>query len=79
MDKEYTLRESVFKTFLLNPTLGPSEMAGRLGANYNSVKAIFSKLCDEGLITREGRGSYSPNVSGILLHLMSRVETLENG
>jgi len=79
MDEEYTLRESVFKTFLLNPGLGPSEMAERLGANYNSVKAIFSKLCDEGLLTREGRGSYSPNVPGILLHLMGRVEALERG
>lgn len=74
-----TLREMVFKTFLRNPSLGPSEMAERLRANYNSVKAIYARLCEEGLLRREGRGNYSPNVPGILLHLLERVEVLERG
>jgi hypothetical protein len=38
---------------------------------------VYAKLYDEGLLTREGRGNYIPNVSGILLHLMERLETLE--
>jgi Mn-dependent DtxR family transcriptional regulator len=74
-----TLREMVFKAFLKNPSLGPSQMAERLKANYNSVKAIYAKLCEDGLLRREGRGNYSPNVSGILLHLLKRIEALERG
>jgi DNA-binding transcriptional regulator YhcF (GntR family) len=54
-------------------------MAEHLGAKYNSVKAAYAKLSDEGLLMRRGRGSYSPNVPGILLHLMDRVEALEKG
>lgn len=61
-----------------NPDLGPSEMAEHLQANYNSVKAAFSSLYNEGLLEREGRGNYMPNVPKILLHLMDRVEALEN-
>jgi hypothetical protein len=77
MTEDYTLRETVFRTLLKNPSLGPSEMKDLLGANYNSIKAIYAKLFDEGLLQREGRGNYSPNVPGILLHLMERVESLE--
>ena len=79
MTEEYTLREMVFRTFLKQPGLGPSEMAEHLGAKYNSVKAAYAKLSDEGLLMRRGRGSYSPNVPGILLYLMDRVEALEKG
>ncbi|MFQ6052795.1 MAG: hypothetical protein ACE5OO_01015 [Candidatus Bathyarchaeia archaeon] len=77
MSEEYTLREAVFRAFLENPVMGPSQMADHLGAKYNSVKAIFAKLCEEGLLSREGRGRYRPNIPGILLHLMDRVEALE--
>jgi predicted transcriptional regulator of viral defense system len=77
MTEDYTLRETVFRTFLKDPNLGPSEMKDLLGANYNSIKAIYAKLCDEGLLQREGRGNYVPNLPGILFHLMERVEALE--
>ena len=49
------------------------------GSKYNSVKAAFAKLAEEGMLERPSRGSYVPNVSGILLHLMDRVEALEKG
>lgn len=77
MTSDYTLRETVFRTFLKVPTLGPREMTTRLGANYNSVKAVYAKLYEEGLLKREGRGNYVPNVTGILLLLLDRVEALE--
>ena len=77
MTEDYTLRDTVFKTFLKDPSLGPSEMTERLGANYNSVKAVYAKLYEEGLLGREGRGNYIPNISGILLQLMDRLEALE--
>jgi len=74
---DYSLKDNVFRTFLENPALGPSEMTERLGAKYNSVKAAYAKLCDEGMLKRVGRGSYSPNIECILLNLMDRVEALE--
>jgi predicted transcriptional regulator len=77
MKQEYSLKEHVLRTFLTDPSLGPSEMTEKLGAKYNSVKAIYAKLCDEGMLKREGRGSYAPDVAGILLDLMDRVEALE--
>jgi Mn-dependent DtxR family transcriptional regulator len=77
MNHDYSLKEQVFRTFLTDTSLGPSEMAKRLGAKYNSVKAIYAKLCDEGMLKREGRGNYTPDVSGIFLDLMDRVEALE--
>ncbi|RJS89233.1 hypothetical protein CW700_05010 [Candidatus Bathyarchaeota archaeon] len=77
MGEERTLKEMVFRTFLLHPGFGPREMTDHLQVNYNSVKAIYSKLCDEGLLRREARGTYSPNIPGILLHLMDRIEALE--
>lgn len=79
MAEKYTLREAVFRAFLENPNLGPSDMAKHLMANYNSVKAVFAKLSEEGLLNREGRGNYSPNITMILLHLMDRIEALEKG
>ena len=79
MAEKYTLREAVFRAFLENPNLGPSDMAKHLMANYNSVKAVFAKLSEEGLLNREGRGNYSPNITMILLHLMDRMEALEKG
>ena len=77
MGEEYTLRDQVFRTFLENPSLGPREMAERLKANYNSVKAIYAQLFEEGLFNREGRGNYTPNLPRILVQLMGRVEALE--
>jgi Mn-dependent DtxR family transcriptional regulator len=77
MSEEYSLRDSVFRAFLKNPELGPSEMTGLLGAKYNSVKAAFAKLAEDGLLSRSGRGNYEPNTAGILLHLLDRVEALE--
>ena len=79
MTEEYTLREAVFRAFMENPSLGPKEMTSHLKAKYNSVKAVFAKLCEDGLLKREGRGNYSPNISMILLHLLDRIEVLENG
>ena len=52
-------------------------MTEKLGAKYNSVKAAYAKLCDEGMLKREGRGSYTPDIAGILLGLMDRVEAIE--
>ncbi len=77
MKHDYSLKEQVFRTFLVDPSLGPSEMTEKLGAKYNSVKAAYAKLSDEGMLKREGRGSYKPDISGILLDLMDRVEALE--
>jgi hypothetical protein len=77
MNRRYSLKENIFRTFLKDQSLGPSEMATYLGANYNSVKAGYSKLCEEDLLKRVSRGKYSPNIEGIILHLMSRIESLE--
>ena len=78
MAKEYTLQESVSRAFLGNPDMEPSEMSQHLQANYNSVKAAFSNLYNDGLLDREGRGNYVPNVPKILLHIMDRIGALEN-
>jgi Mn-dependent DtxR family transcriptional regulator len=77
MKQDYSLKEHVLRTFLADPSLGPSEMTKKLGAKYNSVKAVYAKLCDEGMLKRERRGSYTPDVARILLNLMDRLETLE--
>ena len=77
MKQDYSLKEQVFRTFLADPSLGPSEMTEKLGAKYNSVKAAYAKLCDEGKLKREGRGSYTPDLAGIILGIMDRVEALE--
>jgi len=77
MTHVYSLKEQVFRNFLADPSLGPSEMTEKLGVKYNSVKAAYAKLCDEGMLKREGRGSYKPDIAGILLDLMDRVEALE--
>jgi predicted transcriptional regulator len=77
MSKGQTLREQVLQEFLKNPKLGPQEMTKHLNAKYNSVKAIYAKLYDEGLLLREGRGNYSPNLPGLCLHLIERVAELE--
>jgi predicted transcriptional regulator len=77
MSKNQSLKDTIFKEFLMNPALGPTEMAEKLGANYNSVKAAFAKLTEDGLLERSGRGNYEPSVPGILLSLMARVEALE--
>jgi predicted transcriptional regulator of viral defense system len=79
MSEKYTLKESVFRAFLKDTSLGPSEMTKLLGVKYNSVKAVYAKLCEDGLLTRVGRGNYAANVPGVLLHLMDRVEDLEKG
>lgn len=77
MTEDYTLREKVLRNFLENSKLGPSEMAEHLNANYNSVKSIYGKLCGERFLKREGRGNYEPDVYGIILNLMGRIEALE--
>jgi Mn-dependent DtxR family transcriptional regulator len=79
MSDNYSLKESVFRAFLKDPSMGPSEMTELLGVKYNSVKAVYAKLCEEGLLKRVGRGNYTANVNGILLQLMDRVEALEKG
>jgi len=78
MSEEYSLRDTVFREFLKNPNLGPAEMTTQLNAKYNSVKAAYAKLADDGLLLRTSRGNYEPNTAGILLHLLNRVERLEN-
>jgi hypothetical protein len=78
MTEDYTLWEKVLRTFLKYPDFGPSEMTEKLEANYNSVKAVYAKLYNDGFLIREGRGNYSPNLPCIVLHLMDRIELLEN-
>jgi hypothetical protein len=77
MSTEKSLKNSVFREFLKDPSLGPSEMTEKLDAKYNSVKAAFAKLAEEGFLERPSRGSYKPNIAAILLNLMDRVEALE--
>lgn len=77
MSSKQSLKDAVFKEFLKNPELGPSEMTEKLGAKYNSVKAAFAKLAEDGFLDRPTRGSYAPSVPGILLNLIERVEALE--
>jgi len=77
MSSKQSLKDTVFKEFLRNPALGPSEMTEKLGANYNSVKAAFAKLAEDGFLDRPSRGTYAPSISGILLDLIERVEALE--
>lgn len=77
MSSKKSLKDSIFKEFLKNSELGPSEMAEHLDAKYNSVKAAFAKLTEEGMLERHRRGAYRPSVSGILLDLIDRVEALE--
>ena len=79
MSEEYSLRDTVFREFLKDPSLGPAEMTAKLNAKYNSVKAAYAKLTEDGLLQRTGRGNYEPNTSGILLYLMGRLEKLEKG
>jgi len=77
MSQETSLKDQIFREFLKNPSLGPSEMSEKLDAKYNSVKAAFAKLTEEGFLERASRGSYEPNIAAILLNLMDRVEALE--
>lgn len=77
MSNEISLKDSVFREFLKDPNLGPSEMAEKLNANYNSVKAAFAKLAEEGFLERPSRGNYAPNIAAILLNLIDRVSALE--
>ena len=77
MSNEKSLKYSVFREFLKDPSLGPSEMTQKLDAKYNSVKAAFAKLAEEGFLERPSRGCYEPNIASILLNLMDRVDALE--
>ena len=77
MSSKQSLKDTVFKEFLRNPALGPSEMAEKLDAKYNSVKAAFAKLAEDGFLDRPSRGTYAPSIPGILLDLIERVEALE--
>jgi Mn-dependent DtxR family transcriptional regulator len=78
MSNKLSLKGTIFREFLKNQSLGPSEMAAKLEANYNSVKAAFAKLAEEGLLDRSSRGNYEPNLINIVLNLMDRLEVLEN-
>ena len=77
MSSKQSLKDTVFKEFMRNPALAPSEMAEKLDANYNSVKAAFAKLAEDGFLDRPSRGTYAPSMPGILLDLIERVEALE--
>ena len=77
MSREISLKKNVFRELLKDPSLGPREMAIKVDAKYNSVKAAFAKLTSEGFLDRPSRGVYQPNISSILLNLIDRVETLE--
>ena len=77
MSREMSLKDNVFREFLQDPSLGPSEMTKKINAKYNSVKAAFAKLAAEGFLDRSSRGIYEPNVAAILLDLIDRVEVLE--
>ena len=77
MTSQYSLKEQILRAFLVDQSLGPSEMAEKLGAKYNSVKAAFAKLCDEGMLKRVSRGKYAPDIPRILLNLMDRITVLE--
>ena len=72
-----SLKDRVFRSFLQDPTLGPEQMAAKLDAKYNSVKDAFAKLARDGLLQRSGRGNYEPNYAGIVIHLIDRIEVLE--
>jgi len=78
MSPKKSLKEEVFREFLQDPSLGPSEMTKKLGAKYNSVKAAFAKLAEEGFLERQNRGSYRPNMAAIVLDLLDRIEKLES-
>jgi hypothetical protein len=77
MSPVLTLKDKVFREFLKNSNFGPSEMTKHLNANYNSVKAAFAKLTEEGLIKRLERGIYEPCFSGIIFNLILRIEEIE--
>jgi hypothetical protein len=77
MSKKITVKDNVLREFLRDPNLGPSEMAPKINAKYNSVKAAYAKLAVEGFLDRPSRGVYEPNISVILLDLIDRVEALE--
>jgi Mn-dependent DtxR family transcriptional regulator len=79
MSEEYSLRDTVFREFLKNPTLGPAEMATKINAKYNSVKAAYAKLAEDGLLQRTGRGNYEPNYGWITISILDRLEKLEKG
>lgn len=78
MTNKASLKDIIFQEFLKDPSLGPSEMAKKLDAKYNSVKAVFAKLTKEGLLERPSRGEYTPHVNGILLQIIERIENIEN-
>jgi DNA-binding IclR family transcriptional regulator len=78
MSPKKSLKEEIFQEFLQDSSLGPSEMTKKLGAKYNSVKAAFAKLAEEGFLERLNRGSYRPNMAAIVLDLMDRIEKLES-
>ncbi len=77
MSSNRSLKDRVFREFLRDPSLGPTEMTERLKEKYNSVKAAFAKLAEEEFLERPSRGNYEPNNATILLDLIDRVEKLE--
>ena len=79
MSEEYSLRDTVFREFLKDSSLGPAEMASKINAKYNSVKAAYAKLAEDGLLQRTSRGNYEPNYGRITVHLLDRIEKLEKG
>jgi len=79
MSEDYSLRDTVFREFLKNPSLGPAEMATKISAKYNSVKAAYAKLAEDGLLQRTGRGNYEPNYGWITIYILDRLEKIEKG
>lgn len=77
--KKISLEYKLFKAFLQHPEYGPKEMAAYLNANYGSVTVIYARLCKDGLLKRDKRGQYSPQVPHILFDLYFRIEKLEKG
>lgn len=77
MSGKKSLKNTVFREFLIDQSLGPTEMSKKLDANYNSVKATFAKLVKEGFLERLSRGKYKVNIPSIIIQLMERVEALE--
>lgn len=75
--KKKSLKYRVFKALLQHSEYGPIEMAAHLNANYNSVRFIYSELCKDGFLKRNGRGRYSIQVPRILFDLYSEIEKLE--
>lgn len=77
MQTNRSVKETILIEFLKNPALGPREMSAHLNEKYNTVKAAYAKLAEEGYLERRGRGNYRPNIPFTLITLMNKVSDLE--